>query len=382
MEKRRIRLVYEPLNIAVSVSGSVTTQTYDGAYHPDRTVTPGVFRPVISAQSSDGTAEVTLSDKVWSVDGIQIASHADFTGAYTVAEDGALTLRKNVPAGKSYTLRFSAVVKDTRTGNTVNVSTDDIVVTTQSKSGVTYSISIGDDQVIRYNPFLDRLHLYEYKVAHGLAEYSEETAASLVNGNAYRRKIPVTVFAGAASIGTGFTVRLYRVATDGELKELSDTDEEVVSISNDAVTLDLRMITKGDFVVKADFGISSSPAVQFSVNRIYEDYTIRPTNGASIMPGDTELLDTALVTTKGRVIECPESVIRIVWKTDSAALAGCTHNEGGRGYINLDKTKIGSERGEDWLVIYTESEIKGQYNVASDDGDTLVDNEGNILIFN
>ena len=173
MERRRIRLVYEPLNIAVSVSGSVTTQTYDGAYHPDRTVTPGVFRPVISAQSSDGTAEVTLSDKVWSVDGIQIASHADFTGAYTVAEDGALTLRKNVPAGKSYTLRFSAVVKDTRTGNTVEVSTDDIVISTQPKSGEAYSISIGEDQIIRYNPFLDRLHLYEYKVAHGLAEYSE-----------------------------------------------------------------------------------------------------------------------------------------------------------------------------------------------------------------
>lgn len=142
------------------------------------------------------------------------------------------------------------------------------------------------------------------------------------------------------------------------------------------------MMTKADFVVKADFGTPSSPSVQFSVNRIYEDYTIRPTNGASIMPGDTELLDTALVTTKGRVLECPESVIRIVWKTDSAALAGCTHNEGGRGYINLDKTKIGSERGEDWLGIYTESEIKGQYNVASDDGDTFVDNEGNILIFN
>ena len=382
MERRRIRLVYEPLNIAVSVSGSATTQTYDGAYHPDRTVTPGVFRPVISAQSSDGTAEVTLSDKVWSVDGIQIASHADFTWAYAVDEDGALTLRKNVPSAKSYTLRFSAVVKDTRTGNTVEVSTDDIVISTQPKSGEAYSISIGEDQIIRYNPFLDRLHLYEYKVAHGLAEYSEEAAAGLADGNSYLRKIPVAVFVGKERIRVGFTVRLYRVGSDGTQTELSETDDGIVSIEADKITLDLRMMTKADFVVKADFGTPSSPSVQFSVNRIYEDYTIRPTNGASIMPGDTELLDTALVTTKGRVLECPESVIRIVWKTDSAALAGCTHNEGGRGYINLDKTKIGSERGEDWLGIYTESEIKGQYNVASDDGDTFVDNEGNILIFN
>ena len=382
MERRRIRLVYEPLNIAVSVSGSATTQTYDGAYHPDRTVTPGVFRPVISARSSDGTAEVTLSDKVWSVDGIQIASHADFTGAYTVAEDGALTLRKNVPSGKSYTLRFSAVVKDTRTGNTVEVSTDDIVISTQPKSGEAYSISIGEDQIIRYNPFLDRLHLYEYKVAHGLAEYSEEAAAGLADGNSYLRKIPVAVFVGKERIRVGFTVRLYRVGSDGTQTELSETDDGIVSIEADKITLDLRMMTKADFVVKADFGTPSSPSVQFSVNRIYEDYTIRPTNGASIMPGDTELLDTALVTTKGRVLECPESVIRIVWKTDSAALAGCTHNEGSRGYINLDKTKIGSERGEDWLCTYTESEIKGQYNVASEGGDTFVDNEGNILIFN
>lgn len=382
MEKRRIRLVYEPLNIAVSVSGSVATQTYDGTYRPDRTSTLGVFRPVISAKSSDGSAEVAISDRGWSVDGTPIASHADFAGTYTIADDGTLTLRKNVPSGKSYSLRFTAVVKDTRTGNSVVVSADDILLSTQAKNGEAYSISIGEDQIIRYNPFLDKLHLYEYKVAHGLAEYSEETATSFADRNSYLRKIPVSVFAGKERVRSGFTVRLYIVGTDGTQTELSETDDEVVSIQADNVTLDLRMITKADFVIKADFGTVSSPSVQFSVNRIYDDYTIRPANGAAIMPSDSERIDTALVDSKGHVLECPESVIRILWKTDTAALASCTHNEGDKGFIRLNKTKIGYKRGEDWLDTYTESEIKGQYNVASEDGDTFVDNEGNVLIFN
>lgn len=382
MERGRIRLVYEPLNVAVSVSGTVASQTYDGTYHPDRTVTPGVFRPVISAQSADNSASATVSDKSWSVDGTPIASHPDFTGAYAVGADGTLTLRKNVPPGKYYALRFSAKVTDSRTGNSVSVTSDDVIVATRSASGEAYSISIGDDQVIRYNPFLDRLHLYEYKVAHSLAEYSAATAASLTDNNAYKREIPVSVYAGKERISTGFTVRLYRVGGDGSLVSLSSADEDVISITNEAITLDLRMVTKADYVVKADFGGVASPTVQFSVDRIYEDYTIRPVNGAAIMPKEQERMDTAFVDTKGRVLECPESVIRILWKTDTYALAGCTHNEGERGYLRIDKAKLGFKRGEDWLDTYTESEIKEQYHVASESDDVWVDNEGNVLIFN
>ena len=92
--------------------------------------------------------------------------------------------------------------------------------------------------------------------------------------------------------------------------------------------------------------------------------------------------DKAMVQSDGNVVDCPESIIRIVWKTDSAYLTGLEHNEGGKTLFELDKTMIGRNYGDDWLDIYTESEIKESHKVAVSGSDTLVDESGNILIIN
>ena len=52
------------------------------------------------------------------------------------------------------------------------------MLTTVDKSEDTYGLSIGDSQIIQYNPFLDKLLLYDYKVANNLI------SASTANRNA------------------------------------------------------------------------------------------------------------------------------------------------------------------------------------------------------
>ena len=47
------------------------------------------------------------------------------------------------------------MIADTRLGVNIPVKTDSIMLTTVDMSEDTYGLSIGDSQIIQYNPFLD-----------------------------------------------------------------------------------------------------------------------------------------------------------------------------------------------------------------------------------
>lgn len=407
--KQRIRIDYAPLNVAASVvcltPASPATQVFNagvnqGEYEPDREASPSVFWPQVVAATSDGSwenqfANNALAQMKWYVNGVLISEHPDFSGhtsdnqpLYSVNETatnyrGALTIRKNVSPDKQYALRFVGVIADNRLGTNVRIETDEFILSTQDQSEDAYSIGIGEDQIIQYNPFKDRRLLYDYKVAHGLAEDTDAAKAETEDENSYIRKIPVYVQKGENTL-YGFATKLFRVDSASSFTEMTAADPEVVEITPEAVTLDLRVIEKGDYMIKAVIEGSNKPApqIQFSVGRIYQDYNILPTNGAAIMPGDVQRFDKAMVSSDGNVVECPESIIRIVWKTDTAYLAGCEHNEGDKTLFTLAKTKIGVNHDDDWMDIYTESEIKEAYKVATEGEDVLTDENGNILIFN
>ena len=408
--KQRIRIDYAPLNVAASVvcltPASPATQVFNsgvsqGEYEPDREATPSVFWPQVVAAASDGSwdsqfANSALAQMKWYVNGVLISEHPDFSGQtsdnqplYSINETttnyrGSLTIRKNVSPDKQYALRFVGVIADKRLGTNVQITTDEFILSTQDQSEDSYSIGIGDDQIIQYNPFKDRRLLYDYKVAHGLAEDTDTAKAEAEDENSYIRKIPVYVHKGENTLNTGFTIKLYRVDSASSFTEMTTADPGVVEITAQAVTLDLRVIEKGDYLIKTVIENSNKPApqIQFSVNRIYQDYNILPSNGAAIMPGDVQRFDKAMVSSEGNVVECPESIIRIVWKTDTAYLTGCEHNEGDRTLFSLAKTKIGANHDDDWMDIYTESEIKPVYKVATDGEDVMTDENGNTLIFN
>ena len=57
-------------------------------------------------------------------------------------------------SGESFELYFEGLIADTRLGVNIPVKTDSIMLTTVDKSEDTYGLSIGDSQIIQYNPFL------------------------------------------------------------------------------------------------------------------------------------------------------------------------------------------------------------------------------------
>ena len=407
--KKRIRVDYAPLSLAVSVEcitpGSPAMQVYNtvtGEYEPNRRLSPSTFWPMIMANANDGSwhnqyANSVLTDMKWFVDDVEISQHPDWSGAlpdgrakYVIDSTdsnyrGAITINENVSPEKQYSLHFEGKVTDPRLGAVLDVKSDAFVLSTQDVVEDMRLLSIGEDQIIQYNPFKDKLHLYDYKVAHGLISAGSAAEAAAKDENAYLREIPISLFSGPNRMTTGYSIELYRVTGVNTFTKLTAGAEEVVAITPTAITLDLRVVTKADYLIKAIVSdtVRVAPQLQFSVNRVYQEFNCRPTNGTSINPGDVQRFDKAMVDSDGNIVECPENIIRIVWKTDTATITGQVHNEGEITLFSLDKTGIGINYNDDWLDIYTEVEIKAQHDFAIDEsGNQFVDENGNKLIFN
>lgn len=398
--RKRIRRDFAPLTISVSLScltsGSPATQVYDAVlneYVPDRLVTPTILQPVVTAAASDGSwpqpyANSLLANMVWKVNGVDITTLADWAGKFSIdtvgSTRGALTITRNLTPTERLSLHFEAELVDNRLGVTHPIVTDEIVLSTVDKSLDSYSMSIGEATAIYYNPFLDKLHLYEYKVAQGKISASAAARTAALDENAYLRTIPISVFKGPDKMTSGYTVKLYRVVNATTFTEITASDEnEVDAITATGITLDLRMVTKENYLVVALIGTTEVARIQFSVSRITQAFSCTPTNESAILPGQTARYDEALVDSEGKAIECPESIVAIIWYTTSAYKSDVRHNEGGHTVFQLQDTGVGDNYTDDWLDVFTDAIQKGAYAVATDESDnTWVDENGNVLIFN
>lgn len=407
--KKRIRVDYAPLNLAVSVEclspDSPALQVFNstnGEYENDREIKGSQFWPQVNAHADDGSwpnqfANSLLVDMYWYVDGVEISQHPDFKGnngvgnpKYEIDDSGsnyrgAITINMNVPVEKQYSLHFEAVVADTRLGTRTAIVTDPFILSTQDKSEDAYSLDLGDDQVIQYNPFKDKLFLYEYQVAHGKVTASSAAEAAATDENAWKREITVNLYKGTDRMTSGFTLELYRVNYINSFTKLTTADPEVVALTNNKITLDLRVIEKMDFLVKAVITGSTrpDPQIQFSVNRVYQEYNILPTNGTAILPSDVQRYDEIMCESDGNIVVDPASILKINWFTDTAYKTKVAHNEGQTTLFTIAKTGIGNNYTDDWMDIYAEGEIKEYHKVAVDEsGNVFTDENGNVLIFN
>lgn len=392
--KKRIRVSYAPLNVAVSLyclsTGSPATQVYNAGnseFEPDRELTPTVLFPEITATASDGSwdepyVNPMLSDMAWYVNGVDISTISEWQGKYEIdttdsMSRGSITIKRNVNPGERYAFSFRGTIADDRLGTLIPVRTDEIILSTTEKAGDSWSLSLGDSSIVKYDLFMDRLALYEYKTSHGLQEESETAEQDATDANSYLREIPITVYNGPAAVTSGYTVELLR---DGSPVSAGG---EVQSIATDHVTLDLRLITEAGYVVRIKADGREVARANIAVAREYPKYTCNPTNGTDIAPGDTQRYDKANVMCRGNIVECPESIVKITWKTDTSARTNVTHNEGGETVFMLDDTGIGSSYNDSWLDVYTDSEQKGAHSIAVDEGgNTLTDEDGNVFIFN
>lgn len=366
--------------------------TFINQYEPDRTLTPTVLLPQVVANASDGSwpephSNSFLANIKWLSDGEDITTIAAWQGKYEIGNTGSmkgsLTIKRNLLPNERISLIFTGELVDPRTGVTYPIESEPQILSSSVKSQDQYSIGIGDSQIIRYDPFKDKLSVYEYKVAQGLISASATAKNGATDENAYLRDIPVTVFRGDQPTATDYTLKYYHVNSDLSLTELQATDDEVLTFDNTHISLDLRLITKGDYLIKAISENREVAQIQFSVGRVYQAFNIRPTNGISISPNDVDRCDIAMVDCDGKIVECPEVMLRMIWKTDSATLTGKVHNEGQRAYFLLSSTGIGNDYTNDWLETYAEADHKESHRIATDEnGNVFTDENGNDYIFN
>lgn len=399
ISRQRLRKVFAPLNAAVSIrvltSGSPLTQVYNdktGTFEPNRELTATVILPEVTLSTSDGSLESPygnsmLSSMKWYVNGVDISTLPEFAGKYAILSDGstrgALQLSFNVPLDKQYSLHFEGVIADNRTGSTIPVKTEEVVVSTTGKAEATFSLSSSEDSIIRYCPVKDKLLIYEHKVSHGfIGGSSQELDAAKADESSYLHTVPLSLYEGE-TVKTDYSVKLYEVGSNGSLTELKDTSlSEVRSIAKDAIVIDLRLVEKKDYLVKAFVDGENVCDYQFSVNRIYPKYTVRSSNGTAIAPTDTTRYDKAMVDCEGNIVECPGLSIYLLWKTESVNGKVVAHNEGEATLYNLSDTGIGNTYENDCLDQWIETEYKPVMKFAVDKSGNYLMSDGKYLICN
>lgn len=399
---KRIRKDFEPLSVAVSLVTltpmSPTTQVYNSAireFEPDRVVgTPTVILPQVCISVSDesfrnGEANDLLGSMTWKVNGKDITTLPDWNGLYSIETEGgnrgAITISRNVYPSERFELKFSGSIADPRLGVNVPILSDGITLSTHDKSEDETALSIGDDMVILYNPFLDKLLEYDYKAANGLVVVSESARNATKDANAFERVIPITVTQGKEPItdlGT-MALKLYKIVS-GVKREVTATDYEVLSFTNAAIKLDLRLIAKQDYLLQLEDRGAVRNAVQFSVGRVSPVIRGESVAGAAILPGDVYAYTKAMVSCNGNVVRYPQAVVDITWYTDgydaSKGTKTVRHNDGINAIIDLKAAGMGETYLDDWVDIYFECKQRDVMAPAADGTEVLTDESGNILI--
>lgn len=174
---KRIGIVYDPLNISTTmvVRGGSLTQTHcaeTGEYIPDRSLTPLVIRPEVYVNDPNGimaNGKVALTGILWyeiPQDMVgQITDSSYLTGelsrylitnqtdGYSVAQDGTLTVTKNIPYLEPKVLVFTASYPDTRSGKILHIQATSTLSTVSLAAAA--SLSLDKPASFVFNPITD-----------------------------------------------------------------------------------------------------------------------------------------------------------------------------------------------------------------------------------
>lgn len=398
-----INRVYEPLDVSQRLvcltDGSPATQVYNtdtGEYEPNREITPTVVYPDIVAWASDNSwtnkqCNSILDEMVWKVNGVDITTIASWKGKYEILQDGsmrgALKVMRNLTREEKSSLTFSAIIPDYRLQTRLKVNTEELVLSTYNKTEDTYGLSFGNADKILYNPFLDKLALYDYKVAHGLITFSNDDRQACYDGNQYERSVHLHVFKGVKEINTGYTVKVLKIVNASTLVDVSNGYSEVAKVTTSEVVFDLRAIDSGDYAIRIVVGKNVVAQRQISFGRTYQDFEAEVLNLTAIYNDDKQKKHKALITIDKNVVECPESILEIKWFTQAIDVSNNATTEkywnvGETVVYDIEKTGVGKTINDGIHVLYDAS-FKGALQDAADkDGNVYTDADGNTYMFN
>lgn len=404
------RRYYAPLDISVSAYCTTPdcplTQTYDGkGYIPDRENGSEytAVAPLITACASDGTWNGAISNSklaqfTWQVfyNGAftDIAKVSEWSDKYSIDTSdsdsrGELEIRRNLPSNAVTQLRFVGKLLDSRTDTTVDIVTQPLTISTVDKGADTYGVSINDADNIVYNPTMDMLDLYDYKVANGIISDDADVRKSACDGNQYEREVTYSVYQGITPLTTGFSATLCRVENGDETALVAGVSE-LVSITTEKFVLDLRLIENASYVLR--IFLTSAPTSEvarsaFAVSRKHGEPNIVLMNEASMSFYDTRRWQKAIVTVDNVKIEYPQRIFDMEWSTEASNKAGNytaerTWNKGESTEYAISDTGMGMSE-NDYISDFLNIEKKAAYAFLIDEsGNMLTDNSGNYLIGN
>lgn len=403
--------VYSPLNVSchlvVVSDGSPLTQVKDtetGTFEPNRKLSPTVVLPDVVAQADDGswvTPQVNylLANIKWYVSVAEsgkqvfkdITTVADWQGGYEIVAEGsyrgAIRILRNLEKAQAASLYFEADIPDTRMASNFHVKSEEVVLNTFEKVGDKYAVSlVGADQ-FEYNPFLDQLLLYDYKVAHGIISASSAARAACLDGYQYEHEVEFEVHKGATAITSGYTVKLCAVGSGGSMTALSAGAGEVLSVGTTAVKLDLRLVEQQDYAIQVYVGTQPVATRQFSISRAYPQLQHEVVNRTPIHHSDI-FYNTSLrvsAASNGSVLEYPECQASILWNTVASNVAAGattehTWNYGGSLSVLVENLGLG-ESIKDYVRVRRAVEQKPAFCLATDkSGNYYTDKSGNYYI--
>ena len=400
----KARRIFTPLNISVSVvcatPDSPFMQTLSGnKYAPDRTQDgyECKARPVINATTKDGSwdnkqSNLALAQVVWyaTYNGqwTPLSSIDEWTGKWSVDSSnttsrGTLTITRNLGSNEAQQLRFVGVLYDHRTKTNYNIESDPITLYTADKGADDYVMSITEDTDISYNPFLDKLALYDYKVANGLVAASAEARSACFDDNEYERHIPVEVYRANELMKDGYSIELYRNGAR-LLPSSADAPNEIISVSAKEIVIDLRLVEKSDYTAKVMVGGKSVTQFQFSASRVYAPIS-QPifTVCSDIDWGKIMRANKAVVMYNGNVVEYPNRLVELQWSTvakDGNVSTEKAWQEGERCAYRIDETGLGNTD-SDYIEERIAYELRSANDHISDEsGALLLDESGELLI--
>lgn len=407
----KIRKDFKPLITSCALvtltPNSPTTQVYNSEineWEPDReSGTWTVICPVMNVTDKENTfrngrVNDLLGSILWTVNGVDITTLAAWENKYAInntpgEERGSITIKKNILPSDRTILRFKGSIADTRLG--INVwFEDEVILSTHDKSEDSYTISISEDTIMKYNPLKDRLLEYDYKVAHGIIAENAQVRADCIDINSYLRTVHFNVFKGKTKLTSlaGYQISLFQnYSKPANYVALfsADQDPSFVSIDTTAftITFDLRLLTKMDYLLKLLIGGKEKASVQFSLNRVYPKIKGEVALGSDINPGTAYVYNKALVSMDGKKLAYPSAACKIVWATEvydaATGTKTVTHNEGEQTVISLQKAGIGDTDLDGWMNIYFTLTQKETMKLLVDSaGDYLADENGNKLFCN
>ncbi len=403
-----VRRYYSPLDVSVSVVCTTpqcsTMQTYDGAtYVPNRETDGGTtLRPIINATAADGTwndglSNISLANIKWYVYTDQqwqdVTAVSDWSSKVTIdtsatASKGSITIKKNIPSNSNVQLRFEADLVDYRTQENHHIVADPISLVTADKGEDTWGLAIGDSDNIVYNPALDMLDLYEYKVSHGISAASDSAKQEAMDGNQYLCTIPVKAYKGSKQQTSGYTINVYRMTDNAQRTLLAaDGTNELISASTESITLDLRLVKEATYLIaipdtERNVDLASK---SFSVKRRTNVYDILMTNTGDLGFNDVARWQKAVVTTNNNTCQYPSRFLQMNWSTKALNNGSTTTHEWQEGdYMEYKLADVGVGTLEtDTITDLLEYAEKPAHEVLTDEsGEIFCDENGEALIAN